>query len=350
MKERYKVTHKSDYIISLILAVLAYNFISPEALDLGRYYTMAESYDINLGFNDFIIQNLQSNFDFIYYLSFFIIRKLSLPVELVNGIFVGFYYYSAIMLFRLYSSFLTSEDRKSYTFKYLLLFFLTSVGIILIFTISRNVAALSFFFLGFFFLLIKNKSFFFFWVLSILTHTGMLFYISLFSLFYFVLPRPSKMKKIKVVSLTIIALFSKYWISFLFNLVLKISFFEKYSRYANYLNLDYVSVYNLGRIELLSYLIVLIILFFCFYFIDIKSRTVWASFGIYLFLLANINSSAMFVQRSLLFLFPFIGIIAIVFYKENSKKPVLMLFFNIITGLSILSFFATIYSYREVFF
>lgn len=335
------------YIICAFLGLLAFFYNCPPALDLGRYYEEANLIDPDMSLFSYSVKVFEENFDFIYYTFFLVLKKIGLPIECSNLFFVTLYYFMSIKIFE----FTVKELRIKWCFfvNYLILFAITSVGLFLTLSISRNIAAICFFLIGLYFLLKGKRLFFVFWIISIFTHMGMLIFITIYSLFYFVIPSPkSTYRKIVVLTYLVFSYLFVNYIPFFIGLVLRLPFFDSYSRYLDYSELVVVvnQFSNLGFIEMIFYYNFAITYFFAFFYLKEYSRLIWGSFGVFLFLIGNFNASIMFVQRSLLLLLPFQGVLALFFYKENYNNLPLMFVYILLTILSITLFVGYLYSYR----
>jgi|GEM_PF-6208964 len=335
------------YFIVFILATFAFFFVGSSSLDLGRYYEGAMMLDENTNIITFAVENFKINFDFIYYTSFLIIKKIGLPIQSINFLYVGLYYFMSLKILDLY----TNNFRKASPsiINFIVIFMITSVGVYIIFSISRNLAGISFFLIGLYLLLKKKKYFFIFWILSIFTHTGMFLYISIFAVFYFVIPYPKKLNNKLLIILLVTSMF--FLGRFLPTILVSISnlpFFDSYSRYLSYTEIDdNLDLFTyLAPVETIFYYYFALILFIFFLFLKQYNKVIWAGFGVFLFLVLSFDFSVMFVQRSIMFLLPFQGILAVCIYKENYNKRRNLDFYLLIMTFSIILFFGYLYSYR----
>lgn len=327
---------KIDFLIVAFLALLAYKFTPDEALDLYRYYQGIIEIPLSTGIVTFIKDTIASRFDFIYFLSLFIIRKIHLSLHLVNAFYVGFFYFQVINILNW-----GIKKHVVKNFKIILLFkFLvtSAVPFVFVFSISRMVAALAFFFWGINYLIRGNKlKFLLLCFIALFTHVGMIIYIFLFVLIYFVI-QPC-LKKFNPQIILLIGLPVSFLLlktsDFFIEKLLSLSFFSIYSYYKNYLSLNLISFSGQSRITSIHTLLYVIFIFFALILLRKYDKLTMVTIYLFLFLFMCIFIDNMFFQRTILFMCPFYGLTFLQCYKYNTVNRNSLVFLMTITTIVI---------------
>lgn len=309
-KSNIKLGNTIFPILICVFVLLSIIYKPDPAHDLFRYYDEAERMNLNQGFGAIISNYYAQNSDFLYFLAFYLVRLIGLPIQIVNGIFVFLFYYATSLLI------LDLSKWKGYVSKneinLALTFAFCSTPFIFVFSISRNAAALAFLYLALHCLFNKKRFFLVvFTFLAIITHIGIALYIAIIAISIFVSWALHKMdvKKNIVLLAIIFGAFILYMLKDGLNLILQLSFFETFHYFAQYIDdtgLVSLSEASLGMITTVTLVWVVII-------ISILSlnTTLEYPYNFVLFVLpflyVSFFISNMFVQRTLMFLVPFNG-------------------------------------------
>lgn len=165
------------YFIIFFLAIMAFLITPVKDLDLYQYYydilPDAERYSIP----DYIELCIATNQDFMYIVSLMFIKGMGLPIQLVNFFYVGLYY---LLIFKILSIVTQSYSLNFYSRDYFIVIIATffSALPILVFTISRTLAAIDILYIAIYYFL--NKKYYkgtFFAIFSILFHVVSILFI-----------------------------------------------------------------------------------------------------------------------------------------------------------------------------
>jgi hypothetical protein len=338
------------YIFPIIIGVLAFLFVPFEALDSYRYYSdYGNLIHTDLSVVEFIIFVFLSKSDFIYYLLQYFLVSLSIPIQVLTGIAVALLYsqsYRAIdilkkklsMKFGILDSFL------------LHFFILISVSFIAVWSISRNVMGVMFFAYCINSMLKEQKlRAFIFFILAILTHFGLIFYLSIFFSGYFF---PFKLRSVifkSSILFGLIALFAaSLFMPTLYHIVYLLPLFNGQYDYGVYLDImeaHNLFTFTLGWGDKVMFITTFIFLIICLS--NIKKITPILNGVLFLFvwLCISFGFSQLHSQRTLLLLIPITGIVGVFFLFENKNRIILYLF-RLSVIISIIGFLWNIYSYR----
>ncbi len=343
---------KKRVFFIILVGILAFLFVPDEALDSYRYYQGA---DVNfIGYSSFeiIVESFNENFDFIYYVLFSLLKNYGLPYQLVTGISVAFFFHEALKFIDLnikQYNYVVQKELKLIAQGFALL----SVSYIVIFAISRNLTAFVFFFIAMnsFIKGNKLKSIIFFSLAS-LTHFGVLLYITLFFLGYYLTDKVFQaifIKKMTLMLGTILGMFSKSWIIYIFGIISLIPFFNLYDGYLKYLDVLLANVFTAGLspYDKIMFFITSAVMLFGLYHIKVYTPTLKVAFVLFLWLVISIGFSVMFTQRTVMFLVPFQGIIAMAFFAQKNSKLSTYIFLGLIM-VSFAAFVVNVYSYRDL--
>ena len=343
---------KKRVLFIILVGILAFLFVPDEALDSYRYYESAEVNFIGYSPWEIIVESFNENFDFIYYVLFSLVNNYGLPYQLVTGISVVFFFYEALKFIDLNVlkyNYVVQKELKLIAQA----FALFSVSYIVIFAISRNLTALVFFFIAMnsFIKGKKLKSIVFF-ALASFTHFGVLLYITLFFLGYYLSDKviqPNFFKKMTLMLGTILGMFSKSWIIYIFSIISLIPFFNLYDVYLKYLDVMLANVFTagLGPWDKIMFFITSAVMLYGLYHIKVYTPTLKVAFVLFLWLEISIGFSVMFTQRTLMFLVPFQGIIAMAFFAQKNSKLSTYIFLGLIM-VSFAAFVVNVYSYRDL--
>ncbi len=335
---------------TIAVGFFAFLFVPNEALDSYRYYEDAHAYD-NLDPFGMIEKSVDENLDFIYYLFFYILIQLDLPIQLVTAISVAVYLYMSLTIMDTYLKLNSiSTNKISYYFAVISSYF--SVSYIIIFSISRNLTAIMFFLMALnHFIQGKKLRSLVFVLLSVFTHFGMMLFSILFGLGFLVQKygnndRPRS--RLLIIG-TIVGLLSNYWISFIMDLIAYLPFFGKYEIYLKYLNNNLSNAFTagFGIWDKLMFFTTFLMMMFCLLHIKKFNLLLNMSLVLYLWLVTAMGFSFMFTQRTLMLTLPFIGILVIEHFKQRKPKSSNLMFL-LLFGISVTAFVINVYSYRDL--
>jgi hypothetical protein len=338
------------FIAFLLSSVLAFLFVPDKALDLYRYYDSASHININRTFYSYLRESYLYNFDFIYFGLFFICREIHLPVQIMTGIFVGLFYSQSLVLISVIQN--KWDYKLRILNRYLVdLFALLSVSFILVFSISRNVAAIVFLLLGIINLIKGRKRVVIYFILACFTHIFILPYLILFLIayyFYKLFPQRLIVRQVSLIVLTIVCINSLYIMNFIFRLISSIPFFEHYSRYLMYLAFrKHETFASLGKWDIFLFYSSGFILLYGLFLIRKYNSLLWAAFIFYLFLVISISFSVTLTQRTVILLVPFQGLVASAFLTQKNRPIEVSLYLSLMF-LSLALFVINVYSYRDM--
>lgn len=152
-----KFNYKAVYVYSLIglITILAYIFEPARALDLyDIYYDLAPSLE-RYTIYEFISKSIDSQSDFMYYISLMAFNNIGLSPRIMNMFYVCLYYlmiYKIVLLFIKKNKIQLSPREELFV----VIAAFSSVLPIFVFSISRQLAAIDILFVGIY-LLLKNK-------------------------------------------------------------------------------------------------------------------------------------------------------------------------------------------------
>jgi hypothetical protein len=339
------------YFALLAAGFIAYVVVPHPAMDLYRYYESASSFNLDQSLVEFVSDWFSSNFDFIYFSSFFLARKAGLPVEVVTAVFVGIFVYQVVRILE----FVSETYPMSRSGKLLVpAFALASASIVLLLMISRNVAALAVFFIGVNWLLrekfVRAAIYF---LLAVFTHVGLIVYILLFVVSYFVpwLRISSRSRRNAFLLLgSVLFFYSGDLLNSVFGTFSGLSFFTDYARYADYLVQDSDIFSDLAYYDVLPIVFSFGVLVYGLMLVRNFTALLWVAFYSCFALAASLGTSTMFSQRTVLFLVPFQGVVALSILRERAIGLRGMFFYKSLLFVGFLLYAINIYSYREFIF
>ena len=327
---------------------MAFFFHPDKELDLYRYYEIANSAYFNMSFLDYIKEQFFTEFDFFYGLSFLLIKKIGLPIEIINSFYVTIYYWIICKIILLYISLSSIEFERKFYIDYVIILIFFVCQPVLIFSISRQLAAIDIFYIGLFYYLKKQYIKAYLWIfLSMFFHVGMFIFVVVFILSYIISKWSaffnSKYYSIYILLAVIFVSTINYSniINFISNLnILPIRYQMTYAQNTiaktNSLSLDqymqiiilYINLVSIRKDRLLSSLGFLILLLLCFF----KAN---------MFFL---------MQRVFMFLPVFQGMFMINYFYQNLGNKYKSHFYILITFIAFLFSILNVYYYRRVFF
>jgi EpsG family len=343
---------KKRVLFLILVGVLAFLFVPDEALDSYRYYQRAEVNFIGYSPWEIIVESFNENFDFIYYVLFSLLNNYGLPYQLVTGISVAFFFYEALKFIDLNIlkyNYVVQKELKLIAQTFALL----SVSYIVIFAISRNLTAFVFFFIAInSYMKDKKLKSIIFLTLASFTHFGVLLYIVLFFLGYYLSDRVFKARFFKKTILlvgTVLGMIARSWITYLFGIVSLIPFFNSYEGYLKYLDILMANVFTAGLspYDKIMFFTTGIVMLYGLYHIKVYTPPLKVAFVVYVWLMIAIGFSVMFTQRTVMFLVPFQGLITIAFFAQKNSKWSTYIFLSLIM-VSFMAFIINVYSYRDL--
>lgn len=338
-----------SFIIALIIGIMAFFFEGSSELDLSRYYENAKSIDTNQDIINFVKITFKNNFDFIYFLSFLIVNKIGLSVNFVNFFYVFlFYFYTLLIIDYLF------KNVNYHTVNLIKLYTILSAPILILFSISRNLAALSFFYIAIYMYLRKKKKYWLFIVISIFTHVGMLIFFTLTAV-SIILNRLNifKINRLNFLLFSILFFFLGSGLSFL-SLNGGFIFQDGYSRYGDYIEKTGFNFNYFGPVEIIYYFLIVIINFYIILksVMHLNKTILYLFIGVFFFQLFTINYSVMFFQRSLMFNVLFSGYLFgenILRAKFAKNHTISVELHKLLVVVLVTIFLAYLYSYRGHF-
>lgn len=312
--ERIRLSRTVFPLLIGVFTLLAILYNPDPAHDLYRYYQEAERLNMNDGLFAVIDNYYSLEAAFLYYVSFYFVRLVGLPIHLVNGFYVFLIYYSSSLLILDVAKMMKKVSVREINIA--LLFMFCSTPFNFIFSISRTTAALAFLYLSIHCLI--NKKYILliiFAALAVMTHIGILLYIAIFSISYFIMWILQRTKHNRVTPLIAILLgaFLFFMLSYGLNLILQLSFFDAYHYYARYIEdvgLVSLSDAQLGTIATVT-LVWIVFVIFALAFITKLQYPFNFILLLVPFLFISFFMKNMFVQRTLMFMLPFNGILLI---------------------------------------
>lgn len=341
---------KKRLYYAIVVGFFAFLFVPDEALDSFRYYELAHAFD-NLDLFGMIQKSVDENLDFIYYLFFYILIRLDLPIQLVTGFSVAVYLYISLAIIDNYLKLNSiSINKISYYLAVILAY--CSVSYIIIFSISRNLTAIMFFLMALNHFIQGNKlRGFVFVLLSVFTHFGMILFSILFGIGFLIQKygNNDRPRRRLVIIGTIVGLLSNYWISYFMDLIAYLPFFGKYEIYLKYLNNNLSNAFTagFGIWDKLLFLTTLLMMMFCLFHIKKYNIILNISLVLYLWLVSAMGFSFMFTQRTLMLTMPFVGLVVVEHFKQQKHKNNSIIFL-LLFGLSVTAFAINVYSYRDL--
>lgn len=170
---RYREAVPYGFYMVLII-VLYFSMITSvfmEALDISRYYEAAEIAVCKYSSIQYLDFLFKTNVDFIYSMSLFFAQKNGLSLNIVTTFYLSLYYICCCELIR------TEFGLKKIP-NIILLYILLCAPFIWVQSISRNLAAIAFYYLAIiFFRKDRAKVGAFFMIVSVLTHFSMIVYV-----------------------------------------------------------------------------------------------------------------------------------------------------------------------------
>ena len=338
------------YIFPIIIGVFAFLFVPFEALDSYRYYSdYSNLIRTDLSVVEFIIFVFLVKSDFIYYLLYYFLVSLSIPIQVLTGISVAL----------LFSQSFRAIDilKKKYSIKFGILdnfllhfFILISVSFIAVWSIGRNVMGIVFFAYCINSMLKEQKlRAFIFFILAILTHFGLIFYLSIFFTGYFL---PFKLRSVifkSIIMFGLITVFaSPLFMPTLYQIAYLLPLFNSqydYGVYFDILEVHNIFTFTLGWGDKVMFINTFIFLIICLSNIKKITPILNGVLFVFVWLCISFGFSQMHSQRTLLLLIPITGIVGVFFLFEN-KNRIVLYSFRLSVIISFLGFLWNIYSYR----
>lgn len=353
IKNNKRLLFRRRNLVFIVLGILAFLWVPPEAIDSSRYYAYgANNINPDLSLTDFILSNFIVGVDFVYYLFFYWCIKLNLPFQIVTGISIGLLYYQSFVLMdNIRSKYGISIIKQD---DYLLkIFVILSVSFVTVFGISRNVTALVFFAYGLNSLIIERyKRAIIFFVIAIFTHVGLIIYLTILLIAFYwrsIHIRNIVVRRMVLLIITLIGINSYLFMNQLLSNFAKFDFFTVFVYYAKFLNAEgAINVFNwgLGKWDTLMFFTSATSLFYALFFIKKYNPVIWICFFFYLWLVISMGFSQMFTQRTVIFLILIQGVAASFFFSQH-KNTLTVSIYRVILLFSILAFFLNVYGYRD---
>lgn len=332
MRENKKFTFWLLFIIFILSTV----FTPDKNLDLFRYYEMAESMNMNSSMRSILESSIEASFDFIYFLVFYIFRVLHLPIHLVNGFFVTFFYSAAFSIIKDYSHYNSNVTYKSVNLA--MLSMVMAMPLTFVFSIARMTASFAFLFWGLHKLLNHRVIIaIVFAIISFFTHSGtalFMAYLSIAVLLGFVISRIKFLQSHNLISFFVFASFLYIFMEFGIGLILQLPFFNTYHYFATYLEeIRTASFDGLGGITTIT----LLFYYVCMAIYLWKAKLGFpynASIYIMLFVVVSYFMSDMFLQRMSMFSIPFFGVLMLSSSKRLGAVQQILTLIAVFLGFS----------------
>lgn len=330
----YMMLKKDGAFIILLLVVssiLVFSFDVNRAynLDLGRYYKMIELSQFSSK-SEFLLNHLENEMDFIYQLLLFSFATNKLDMNYVTVSFFFLYFLSIYFIVR--------DNGKNFKLGIVVVYILLSLPTIWILTISRNTAALVFFFLGIHALLFNRKYIsFVLFLAAIFTHISMVLYLIML-LMSFVLSKSNFSLRKRNILLIVVLIMSYSFSHLLINLILPYVSLLNF-RLSDYANMKIASPLYADNISIHGDKLPMIYAISMLVFLCLKDKrqdwTYWFLYLITLLLLNFIWSSIMMTNRLMMLMPPFLGLsLFAVFYHLKNKTIIYILsYIGILIGL-----------------
>lgn len=325
-------------------AVFVYLFHCDDALDIGRYYEMADvesSYDLT----SIILLHIAQGIDFIYYIILNFVHSLGFPYDLATIFFVALYWFLTLLIMDdLYG--LGNVPKKIW------LVALCFAPCVWVLSISRTIAALCFLYAGVLLALNKKKlGAILFMIIAFFTHVSSFFFIGVLLLAIFLKRFYTKAHFSANLLLVVLIVASLVLPSLMGRMVTifgELLNTDTYSGYAN--STEAGNVFNLSNIGkgdkvpiAICWLYSIIVLAFS----KAKDFCYWVLYISTIFLTMFIASNLMMTNRFIMFMPPFWGACFVKAYIDNKAKRRVM---KIMALSGIVIYFLAIYTYRPLFF
>lgn len=327
-----------------VSAVFVYLFHCNEALDIGRYYEMADiesSYDLV----SIVLLHLAQGIDFIYYVILNFVHSLGYPYDFATILFVGFYWFLTLLIIDNLHG-LRNVPKKIW------LIALCFAPCVWVLSISRTIAALCFLYAGV--LLATNKKrigAIFFMIIAFFTHVSSFLFIGvlLFAIFIKRVYAKTHFSANMLLAVLIVAsLVLPSLMGWMVNIFGELLNTDAYSGYAS--STEVSNVFCLSNIGIgdkapiaICWLYSIIVLALS----KSKDFCYWVLYISTIFLSMFIATNIMMTNRFIMFMPPFFGACFVKSYIDNKDKRRLL---KIMAISGIVIYFLAIYTYRLLFF
>ena len=324
-----------SYLIVIILAFWAYIFTPVKGLDLYYYYYEYLPEDKSYTIPEFIMNQVETNNDFMYRVSLMAVDSIGMPIQLVNMFYVGLYYF---LIYKILSCYIIKKKIRlsSNAVQFICISSFFSALPILVFSISRTLSAIVVLYIGIY-LILNNKYVIGLIILflSITFHIAALLFLFslgsglLFNIFNF--SRRINSHFLFKLSLGLLGVFFLLGLPVLFSqiqaFILSLNIFYTYAG-TKYFHEDSISLLDGDYLRYLTYgkLLLMVVMYLCI--ISIKKSDILVNFAIPVFLFFCFVSGTMpFVGDRLMMLIPVLwGTMMLQVmneYKEKRKNTII---------------------------
>lgn len=349
-KSRFLASKISGFFFLSFIALLAYLYNPSSDFDLYRYYDFYNGIDTRQGVFDFVMEIHDVNFDFLYFISFYLVKIFGASERLVTSFYCTFYFLNSFLLVYFYGRYCAPKV-KEWVFLYSCSLVVLAVPLLYVFSISRTVAALSLFCTSLLFVLSKQRIYAaLLLAFSCLTHIGLVLYF--IPVYYICSQRFCFLwgwkNKVAFVLLFIALLTSFYWVEYLSGFLSDTGLFDSGSRYYQYLKPSTLIFDDLPIYDVALLLFSMCFGLLLFLMINQHNGFTMAAGYYLLFFAASIGYSTMLAQRTLMVFSPFLGIL---FFEALGKtyRPKYSFLINGFYLSSFALFVLNIYGYRVYF-
>ena len=341
---RKRVPYKFYIFVVLTLSLSMAFYVFPEALDITRYYEMAEDGVSQFsGVVEYAEYWFEMHLDFIYGSSLFLLLKMGLPLNIATIFYLSLYYICVFEILR--------RHFPNLNIAWYILFYVAMYApFIWVQSISRNLAAISFFYLAMLFLLDGKKvKFLFCLFLSIFTHISMVMYVPIIFVAYFLEKRDINEKIIgfSIVFTLILSFISPSQLLNLLSFLLEGSDMRYAASYSNIQAQGALQDPNIGYGDKLPIVFCLFYAILLLFINKRKDLMYWMLYVLTLMLSFFVFSSLMFTNRVIMLMTLFVA-----YNAYNVMRYGTLRYRNIIKISSLvgcLIVFLHFYSYRTSF-
>lgn len=333
-------------LIIFVCTIIVSLYKFPDSLDIVRYYDSAK-YAVASYSNlfDYAYDKISTDIDFIYTSVLYVFQKNHIPLNIATIIFLSIYYICIVRICKI-----------SYNLRgchYLLCISLFCVPIDWTLTISRFLAAISFFYIAIICLTLhKYRIGLLFLIISIFTHVFILLFI-VFLLISFLLYKLSlsrKLSNIILLSFIVVGFTTSFLGDLIQNLVSNFAGDLRYSAYADFF-LETDSILKASRVDYgskLGALFVYVVSIFLSLCDQNRNYSYWFLYILTCVLCVVFHSSVVLTNRVEMIMPLFIGLSSYSVLKSNNSSQVFVLkFLNVISVVVLL---VVLYAARNIFF
>lgn len=344
--------------LTFLLFAMAGFFYNPAPdLDLFRYYQHARELKPDAPLLEYASSIAKLNFDFLYFTIFLVAVKIGAPVQLITAFFVGlFYSQTVVFLERTSQRFLGVLGHQELMLGQLAA--LTAVTPILTFNISRNLAAFALLLLGTNLAIASKRSsalscFF----AALVTHIASAGYMLVAAVAHRTNVLRIEARPLRNLILIVGTAAAANSASLLENALLfvqthfRLDWLQRYDVYLDFTSSVFGSVIGkLAYYDTAPILATATVMFLELLLIKKYNSFTWISFYFFFALVAFITFSVGMTNRTLVFLAPLQGLLALQVLRERRTDSLIIRLFTVLIAGNVLLFALNIYGYRAYLF